>query len=366
MQSVLKYFLLLFLSVFLLSSCEQNGTEPIPQNNSTQVSFDIPNCRKFVQRNNNNEGEIFITGSSNTPFTNAKIKFKNFFGGQETGWLPLSNDGGNKFSGSFTLKGGGYYPQVIIENNNQVLEDTLMLWNFKVGEIFAVVGHSLAEGQDPYNLENFDKQWCEVIKWDEGSKVAFWGRFADLLKTRLRIPVMVYNTGIGGSTSVHWGNSAFGLPFVSPIFDWKQRYPYKFFENRILNDFPKSGIRGIFIMHGENDIDLTENEIVDATKLYIQKTRDLLNKPDLTFWMAKCNRGTDDPKEIKVRSAQKRILSEIPNVLVGADLQSLTAPTYRWDGTHFNMAGVENAAIKWNEALLDAYFSQTIPMQRFK
>jgi hypothetical protein len=30
------------------------------------------------------------------------------------------------------------------------------------------------------------------------------------------------------------------------------------------------------------------------------------------------------------------------------------------------MAGVENAAIKWNEALLDAYFSQTIPMQRFK
>jgi hypothetical protein len=82
--------------------------------------------------------------------------------------------------------------------------------------------------------------------------------------------------------------------------------------------------------------------------------------------MAKCNRGTNDPKEIKVRAAQKRILEEIPNVLTGADLQSLTAPTYRHDGTHFNFAGVENAAIKWNEALLDAHFVQTKPLQRFK
>jgi hypothetical protein len=366
MQTILRSILLLVSSLYLLTACEQNGVAPEPVDISTKVTFDIPNCRKFVQRNNNNEGEIFITGSTNNPFTTAKIKFKNFLGGQETGWLPLSNDGGNKFSGSFTLKGGGYYPQVIIENSNQVVEDTLMLWNFKVGEVFAVVGHSLAEGQDPYNLETFDKQWCEVIKWDEGSKVAFWGRLAELLKKRLNVPVMVYNTGIGGSTSIHWGNSAWGLPFDSPIFDWKQRYPYKFFENRILNDFPKTGIRGIFIMHGENDIDLTENDIVEGTKLYVQKTRDLLNKPDLVFWMAKCNRGTDDPKEVKVRAAQKRILTEVPNVLLGADLQSLMAPTYRWDGTHFNLAGVESAAIKWNEALLDVHFSQTKPMSRFK
>jgi hypothetical protein len=82
--------------------------------------------------------------------------------------------------------------------------------------------------------------------------------------------------------------------------------------------------------------------------------------------MAKCNRGTDDPKEVKVRAAQKRILTEIPNILLGADLQSLTAPTYRWDGTHFNLLGVESAAIKWNEALLDVHFSQTKPMSRFK
>jgi hypothetical protein len=364
-----KFIYLLFItlpSILFLSACETQNIAPVPQDTGTKVTFDINNCRKFVQRNNNNEGEVFITGSTNASFTTAKIKFKNFLGGQETGWLPLTNDGGNKFSGSFNLKGGGYYPQVVIENNNQVLEDTLMLWNFKVGEVFAVIGHSIAEGQDPYNLENFDRQWCEVIKWDEGSKVSFWGRLADLLKKRFNVPIMIYNTGIGGTTSIHWGNSAWGLPFESAIFDWKQRYPYKFFENRVLNDFPKTGLRGIFILHGENDIDISENNIVEGTKLYVQKTRDLLNKPDLVFWMARSNRGTNDIKEIKVRAAQKRILEEIPNLLVGADLQSLIAPAYRHDGTHFNFLGVENAAIKWNEALIDAHFIQTKPLQRFK
>jgi hypothetical protein len=236
----------------------------------------------------------------------------------------------------------------------------------RAAPVFAVIGHSIAEGQDPYNLENFDRQWCEVIKWDEGSKVSFWGRLADLLKKRFNVPIMIYNTGIGGTTSIHWGNSAWGLPFESAIFDWKQRYPYKFFENRVLNDFPKTGLRGIFILHGENDIDISENNIVEGTKLYVQKTRDLLNKPDLVFWMARSNRGTNDIKEIKVRAAQKRILEEIPNLLVGADLQSLIAPAYRHDGTHFNFLGVENAAIKWNEALIDAHFIQTKPLQRFK
>lgn len=364
-----KFIHLIFItlpSIIFLSACETQNIVPDIKDAGTKVTFDISNCRKFVQRNNNNEGEIFITGSTNATFTSARIKFKNFLGGQETGWLKLTDDGGNKFSGSFVLKGGGYYPQVIIENGNQVLEDTLMLWNFKVGEIFAVVGHSLAEGQNPYNIDNYDKQWCEVIKWGDDGKNAFWGRLGDILKTRLKVPIMIYNTGIGGSTSLQWGNSAYGLPFESPIFDWKLRYPYQFFENRILNDFSKTGLRGILVMHGENDINLSEDEIVEGTKLYMKKTRDLLNMPDLTFWVSKCNRGTENEKEIKVRAAQSRILKEIPNTIVGANLQSLTEPTYRHDGTHFNFAGLEFAANKWSEALLDTYFTQVKPMVRSK
>lgn len=364
-----KFIHLIFItlpSILFLSACETQNIVPAVQDTGTKVTFDITNCRKFVQRNNNNEGEVFITGSTNATFTSAKIKFKNFLGGQETGWLKLTNDGGNKFSGSFILKGGGYYPQVVIENSNQVIEDTLMLWNFKVGEVFAVIGHSLAEGQEGINIDNYDKQWSEVIRWDATGKNAFWGRLGDILKTRLNVPVMIYNTGIGGSTSLQWGNSAFGLPFESPIFDWKLRYPYQFFENRVLNDFPKTGLRGILVMHGENDINLTENEIIEGTKLYMQKTRDLLNMPDLTFWISKCNRGTDNEKEVKVRTAQKRMLSEIPNTLVGADLQSLTEPTYRYDGTHFNLKGLEFAANKWSDALLDVYFTQVKPLERTK
>jgi len=297
MNKFIHLLLITLPSIFILGSCQIENITPVAPDKGTQVSFDIANCRKFVQRNNNNEGEVFVTGSVNATFTSAKIRFKNFLGGKETGWLPLSNDGGSKFSGSFILKGGGYYPQVVIENGNEVLEDTLMLWNFKVGEIFGVIGHSLAEGQNPYNIDNYDKQWCEVIKWDENGKNAFWGKLGDILKTRLNVPIMIYNTGIGGSTSLQWGNSAWGLPFESPIFDWKLRYPYQFFENRILNDFPKTGLRAILVMHGENDINLTEDEIVEGTKLYMKKTRDLLNMQDLTFFVSKCNRGTDNEKK---------------------------------------------------------------------
>jgi hypothetical protein len=82
MQTVVRSILLLVSSLYLLSACEQNGVAPEPVDTSTKVTFDIPNCRKFVQRNNNNEGEIFITGSTNNPFTTAKIKFKNFLVGQ--------------------------------------------------------------------------------------------------------------------------------------------------------------------------------------------------------------------------------------------------------------------------------------------
>jgi hypothetical protein len=82
--------------------------------------------------------------------------------------------------------------------------------------------------------------------------------------------------------------------------------------------------------------------------------------------VSKCNRGSDNEKEVKVRAAQKRILAEIPNTIVGADLQSLTEPTFRYDGTHFNFKGIEFAANKWGEALLDVYFTNIKPLERSK
>jgi hypothetical protein len=230
-----------------------------------------------------------------------------------------------------------------------------------VGEVFAIIGHSLAEGQTPYTIENFDPTWAEVLNYSSGNVNNFWGRLAEKLKVKLNVPVRIYNTGIGGSTSEQWGLSAYGLPFQHPFFDWKGRYPYYLYEKKLVNEISKIGLRGILVIHGENDGLLSENTIVESTKMYIQKTRDVLDAPQLTFSIAKSNTGGTSEPIMKVKSAQKRILTEIKNTVLGADLETLMGEKYRWDGIHFNSLGLEQAAIRWDQSLPISYFSQTIP-----
>ena len=360
-----KSFFTLLCCTFLFFSCEKIDSPPqIDAKIKSNVSLDILNSNRFVQRSLSNDGEVYITGISSKNFSEAQVKFKNKLGGAESNWLSLTKDSTN-FSGKFLLKGGGYIPQIRLFDNQVMITDTSINIRFNVGEVFGVIGHSLAEGQQPYTLNNYNKEWCEIVTWDWNPNLpVFWGRLAENLKNRLKVPIMIYNTGIGGSTSLQWGNSAYGLPFESAIFGWKDRYPFVIFENRVLKDFRKSGIRAIFVMHGENDIGLSEEEIVQGTKNYIKKTRELLAKNDLTFYIAKSNRGSNNVNEVKVRNAQKRILQEINYTIVGANLEVLTSQGgFRWDGTHFNFLGIEQAAVKWNEAILLNHFTQINPLK---
>lgn len=350
----------LFTLILSLNACKTQDIIPILPNNS-RVIIDKVNSIDFVQRNANNEGSITIVGKSNKNFQSAKIKFNSSLGGVSTDWLTLAIDPStNEFKGKFTLKAGGYYPQIQLFNDNKVYTDTLLTWNVKVGEVFAVIGHSLAEGQKPYTIENYDPTWCDVIIWKyDGALNNYWGRLAEKLKVRLNVPVRIYNTGIGGSSSEQWGKSAYGLSFQSDIFDWKNRYPFWFFEQRCLNDFSKTGLRAIFVEHGENDHGTEENLIVKYTQDYIQKSRDLLSAPQLTFIISKSNFGGTEANIAKIRNAQKRMLTEIKYTLEGPDLESINGEKYRWDGIHFNSAGLEQAAIRWDQSLPISYFYTT-------
>jgi len=130
-----------------------------------------------------------------------------------------------------------------------------------------------------------------------------------------------------------------------------------FFEQRCLNDFSKTGLRSIFVVHGENDHGTEENLIVKYTQDYIQRSRDLMGAPQLAFIISKSNFGGSDVNIAKIRSAQKRMLTEIKYTMEGPDLESINGIKYRWDGVHFNSAGMEEAAIRWDNALPISYFS---------
>jgi hypothetical protein len=172
--------------ILLLNGCKSEDITPKFLNNS-KVIIDKVNSIDFVQRNTNNEGSITIVGKSDKSFQSAKIKFNSSLGGVSTDWLVLNIDPTTKeFKGKFTLKAGGYYPQIQLFNDNKVYTDTLLTWNAKVGEVFAVIGHSLAEGQRPYTIENYDPTWCDIIIWEyDGAINNYWGRLAEKLKVKL-------------------------------------------------------------------------------------------------------------------------------------------------------------------------------------
>lgn len=370
LTSMKSFLWSLTLLLGLVSSCKKQGLVeeilPSPVPSKKYIIAIDSNARTFVQRSKENLGTLVFSASLNQEVARAEIKFEAYFEGSSTNWQALKLDNGQaRISGKFELPGGGYYPRVaLFDVNNNKLYDTLFLKHFSVGEVFAVVGHSLAEGQSPYHLQDFNKQWSMVDLWPNNGEIisgpAFWGRTADYLRERLKCPILIYNTGIGGSNSLFWGNSANGLAFESKLFDWKKRQPFIFFENKIKQDILKTGIRAVLVLHGENDAGLSANAIIQHTKDYTLKIRTLLNSEHLGFCFAKSAPNFADLKPYQgVFEAQGMLFKEIPNSFEGPDLFSIKD---RWDNIHFNYVGLEKAASAWNQALTDDFFKKSIPV----
>jgi hypothetical protein len=147
---------ILLISLFILGACSSDK-EPISPNDTflapATASLDLEKSKTFVQRSNSNEGEISIKGQAGATFQTAKIKFVNRLGGQSTDWQNLAVDVANKqFSGKYKLVGGGYYAQIQLTSDGKVVTDGLLPTTINVGEVFAVIGHSISEGQEAYVL----------------------------------------------------------------------------------------------------------------------------------------------------------------------------------------------------------------------
>ncbi|MHA8051417.1 InlB B-repeat-containing protein [Aquirufa sp. ROCK-SH2] len=352
-----------------LSSNDKSITVPMDKPYTLNLTFykkvkievDTAKSVPFVQRNNLDLGVLPIYFKSDVSFDAAKIKFKPLFGGKETSWMSLSKTDSTRFGGKVTLNGGAYTANLVLVRGNAVVLDTLLVDAFKVGEIFGVIGNSLAEGQDPYDLKNYDKTKSTVVTWPWSTNVSFWGRLGELLASKLNVPVLIYNTGLGGSTTVQWGLSSEGLPFEHAFYDWKKRYPYSIFEESFFKYIPKSGVRAILVMHGENDRDNTEDENVLNAQRYINFTRKKLDYAKLQFSICRCGNASVFSWYQKVLNSQTRIVNEIPYTSWGGFVNDLQGDQYRWDGIHLNYTGLEGAAKKWDTALDLNFFKNSTP-----
>lgn len=351
----------IILNLFL-SSCEVQNIAP--QEVKINLAFDS-NMVFFIQRSNENRGQYDFLATIDSSIKKAEIKFINELGGTPTDWQALKyNENSKQLSGQFNLVAGGYKQQIRFYNpQNQLISEYFLDQKVSIGEVFATIGHSLVEGQDPYFLMDYDLDWVNMVLWDaiEDTKPnpSFWGKMANSLMNKFQVPIMVYNCGIGGSSSYEWGKSAIGEKFDSGIFDWEKRYPFKFFEDQINTKIKKSGIRAILVIHGENDWDDSEELILESTKLYVQKTRELFNLDKLSFIFAKSLQPLQLANQKQILSAHNRILSEIPYSFNGPDL---TLIKDRWDGTHFDFMGLEKAASSWANVFDDNFFKVSSPL----
>jgi len=61
-----------------------------------------------------------------------------------------------------------------------------------------------------------------------------------------------------------------------------------------------------------------------------------------------------------IRTAQQRMINEVPNCFTGPDYDTL-APADRYDGIHLSEQGCRAAAQRWADALHGGFFSSSQP-----
>ena len=156
-----------------------------------------------------------------------------------------------------------------------------------VGEVFVVVGHSVAHGGD-INLPGAQDDRVNTIalppgdtesKWHykftgdprflpeavgthfgsnvqpapAGNGTYFWAAFAERVAREQNVPVLLLNAAFGGTSLEHWAKSARGEPFEHSFVFSSIRMPYIRLKHALTRYCAVTGLRAILADQGQND-----------------------------------------------------------------------------------------------------------------
>lgn len=367
-----------------------------------QLKITFPVNRMVVQRDVNNRARVQIAGSYNRQLDLIEARALVRVNGQgtTTAWSTIQlNPANGQFSGNLDVTGGWYKIQVRgSKGGSLVAVDSVD--RFGVGEVFAIIGHSNAQGSscivdgvnkcpsingasddrvtvvavDP-NTDTFrqylntaDTQYLPGLNFDQlmthngsspfGEYAWLWGRMGDELVGRLNVPVLLYNAGFGGTTIQYNYWAAYDIPFQHSFVRYDLRMPYANLRNLMNLYVPTTGIRAVLIQHGEND----RGNPADSTYKYyskvIDKMRTEFNKPDLGCIVALSSfvGGRFD----NVRAAQSQIIGRANyKAFQGPDLDQISSIDDRPDGIHYSPTGQVKAGNLWAAAISNVWASAT-------
>lgn len=371
-----------------------------------QLDVTYPVSRMVVQRNNANSATVQIAGSYAQPLDLVEARMVARAAGQgvETPWTTLqANPTGGQFNGTLRVYGGWYRVEVRGLRNGQVVA-TDSVDRFGVGEVFAIVGHSNAQGsactingvnqcpsmpgatddrvtvialdQDSPDFQQYlntaDTRYlpglafCPLLTFNGMAPFAkmawFWGHMGDVLVQRINVPVLLYNAGFGGTNMEHMYKAAHDIPFTHSFVRYDLRMPYANLRNLMNLYVPSTGIRAILLNHGENDRENPTDLILSHHYGVIDKARQEFNKPDLA-WIIALSSFTGKPFE-NVRAAQLQVINRAGyHTFQGPDLDSITSVADRPDGAHYSPLGQAKAGERWANAITDNVLQAITPYE---
>ncbi len=363
-----------------------------------QLDVTYPMERMVLQRNNTNQASVQIAGSFSQAIDRVEIRLTNRISNTQGTWLTLQNNPANgQFNGFFTLDGGWYRLEVRGMNGSTVA-GTDAVERFGVGEVFAIFGHSNAQGSScgdgtwTYTGPNLcasldgavdDRVTC--VRLNENNSATFqspsfsqyegtantdylpgligfeqlgtyvglspfakfawyWGKLGDLLVQQLGVPVLFYNAGFGGTKMEYAYKSAYDIPFCHSFVRYDLRMPYANLRNLMNLYVPTTGLRAVLLQHGENDYESTYNELKTYHYGVINKFRTEFSVPNMAWLIATSSyRGITFSN---VRDAQRDVSHDAnyPYNLPGPDLDLITD---RPDNIHFSPNGQQQVAQAW-------------------
>ncbi|MEO8351884.1 MAG: sialate O-acetylesterase, partial [Chthoniobacteraceae bacterium] len=335
----------------------------------TKLSITSPANRLIFQRDLSGNATIPVTGICAWPGATIEARFVDLGSGHAHEWVALGKvQADGSYQGKLPASAGWYSLEVRARNNENSAEATVS--RVGVGEVFVVVGHSVAHGgqinlpgaeddrvntialpagdmesQRQYKFTGDPRFLPEAVGSHFDSNVQpapagigtyFWAAFAEQVAKSQNVPVLILNAAFGGTSLEHWAKSARGEPFDHPFVKSSIGMPYIRLEHALKKYVSITGLRAILADQGQNDWPEKDTEKIFANyRAWIEQARKDANFPNLAVVI---NRQSPPDGFGQIRPVQERVIEEVPFCFPGPDYDTLD-PQDTVDKVHLSESG---------------------------
>lgn len=360
--------------------------------NSAKLVLTSPAHRIVYQRGLDGTAPVPIAGHSPWPRATweGRLTPVNTTSATASNWRSLGRaDSAGRFDQVLGVPAGWYHLEVRVKDKPGTIATVDRVG---VGEVFIIVGHSVAHGGRT-NLTGATDDRVNTIAWPEdaveqrreyertadpgllpvlcgtpftngvmpapfGNGTYFWARFAEHIAQREDVPVLLLNAAFGGTSLEHWAKSARGELFEHSFVRAKIRMPYINLQHALGQYAAQTGVRALLADQGQNDWPERDgNKVFSNYLAFVTQARSDLNCAELAIVV---NRQTPPGGKSQIRAAQERMLREVPHAFPGPDYDTLSKAD-RYDGIHLGAEGLARAAQLWADALTPDFFQKTHP-----